>query len=226
MVDKNSKKQEIIDAFHFRHSTKKFDGNKVIPDEDMRFILETGRLSPSSFGFEPWRFLVIQNRTLRDKIKDASWGAFGKLPEASHFVIILARTDSDTKYNSPYIKDHITNIMHIPEEFQGKFLSRVEEFQRDDFKLLDNQRSLFDWAGKQTYIPLANMMTTAAQIGIDSCPIEGFNMETMNQILKEEGLLEDGHFSISVMIAFGYRVEDPPNPKARRNFDDIVKWVE
>lgn len=68
------------------------------------------------------------------------------------------------------------------------------------------------------------MMTAAAQIGIDSCPIEGFNIEKMNRLLKEEGLLEDRHFSISVMAAFGYRTKDP-RPKTRRPYDDVVKWI-
>ncbi len=224
MRNKDTLKQEIMDAFHFRHATKEFDPDKQIPDEDFRFILETGRLSPSSFGFEPWRFVVVQNPELREKIKQASWGAFSKLPAASHFVIFLARTKVDTIYNSDYLQDHLKNVSQFPEEILEKFLSRVEEFQRDDFKLLDGDRPLYDWASKQTYVALANMMTAAAQIGIDSCPIEGFNIEKMNQLLDEEGLLEDGHFGISVMAAFGYRTQDP-RPKTRRSFDDVVKWV-
>lgn len=222
--DKENLKQEILDAFHFRHATKEFDPDKKISDDDFRFILETGRLSPSSFGFEPWRFVVVQNSELREKIKHTSWGAFSKLPEASHFVIILARTKLDTIYNSDYLKDHLLNVSQFPEEHLEKFLERVDEFQRDDFKLLDGDRPLFDWACKQTYVALGNMMTTAALIGIDSCPIEGFNKDKMNQLLDEEGLLEDGHFGISVMVAFGYRAKDP-RPKTRRPFDDVVKWV-
>ncbi|MCT2537688.1 NAD(P)H-dependent oxidoreductase [Aquibacillus koreensis] len=218
-------KKEIIEAFYYRHSTKEFDPDKKIADDDFRFILETARLSPSSFGFEPWRFVVVQNSDLRNKIKNSSWGAYGKLPDASHFVIILARTKMDTKYDSTYLDEHITNVSQIPEEFKSKFLQRVEEFQRTDFTLLEGDRPLFDWASKQTYIPLANMMTAAAQIGIDSCPIEGFNLEEMNKLLDEEGLLEDGHFGISVMCAFGYRIKEP-FPKTRRAFEDVVKWVE
>ncbi|MFD2046545.1 NAD(P)H-dependent oxidoreductase [Ornithinibacillus salinisoli] len=224
MRDKDMLKQEIMDAFHFRHATKEFDPDKQISDEDFHFILETGRLSPSSFGFEPWRFVVVQNPELREKIKQTSWGAFSKLPDASHFVIFLARTKLDTVYHSEYLKDHLRNVSQFPEELLEKFLERVEEFQREDFNLLDGDRPLYDWASKQTYIALANMMTTAAQIGIDSCPIEGFHIEKMNQLLDDEGLLENGHFSISVMAAFGYRMQDP-RPKTRRPFDDVVKWI-
>lgn len=223
MREKEVLKEEILEAFHFRHATKEFNSDMKIPDDDFRFILETGRLSPSSFGFEPWRFVVVQNPKLREKIKNTAWGAYGKLPEASHFVIILARTKVDTKYNSAYLKDHFRG--RLPEEVLVKYLERIEEFQQVDFKLLDGDRPLFDWASKQTYVALANMMTAAAQIGIDSCPIEGFNMEKMNELLDEEGLLEEGHFGISVMVAFGYRVKNP-NPKTRRPFDDIVKWLE
>lgn len=225
MRDKEGLKDEILNAFHFRHATKEFDPSKKISDDDFHFILETGRLSPSSFGFEPWRFVVVQNPDLREKIKNTAWGAFGKLPAASHFVILLARTKLDTKYDSDYLKNHFKHIKHMPEEQMAKYLERVEEFQKVDFNLLDGDRPLYDWASKQTYIALANMMTAAAQIGIDSCPIEGFNMEKMNALLDEEGLLEEGHFRISVMVAFGYRAKDP-NPKTRRPYEDIVKWIE
>lgn len=224
MSTKDQIKQDILDAYHFRHATKEFDPDKKVSDDDFRFIMETGRLSPSSFGFEPWRFVVIQNPELREKIKNTAWGAYGKLPEASHFVVILARTKKDTKYDSDYLQDHFINKKKMPEDHLAKYLERIEQFQKVDFDLLEGDRPLYDWAGKQTYIALGNMMTAAAQIGVDSCPIEGFDVEKMNTLLNEEGLLEDGHFGISVMVAFGYRVKDPA-PKSRRPFEDIVKFV-
>ncbi len=224
MREKDTVKQEILDASYFRHATKEFDPEKKVSDDDFQFIMETGRLSPSSFGFEPWRFLVIQNPELREKIKNTAWGAYGKLPEASHFVVILARTKKDTQYDSDYLQDHFKNVKKMPDEHLEKYLGKIEEFQKVDFDLLEGDRPLYDWAGKQTYLALGNMMTAAAQIGVDSCPIEGFSIEKMNKLLDEEGLLEDGHFSISVMVAFGYRVKEP-NEKTRRSFDDVVKWV-
>ena len=224
MSNKDQIKQDILDAYHFRHATKEFDPNKKVSDDDFRFIMETGRLSPSSFGFEPWRFVVIQNPELREKIKNTAWGAYGKLPEASHFVVILARTKKDTKYDSDYLQDHFKNKKGMPEDHLAKYLERIEQFQKVDFDLLEGDRPLYDWAGKQTYLALGNMMTAAAQIGVDSCPIEGFDIEKMNKLLDEEGLLEDGSFGISVMVAFGYRVNEP-GPKTRRPYEDIVKFV-
>lgn len=101
MSNYETKKQEILDAFNFRHATKVFDPTKKISKEDFSFILETGRLSPSSVGYEPWKFLIVQNKEFRERLKEVAWGAQGQLPTASHFVIILARTDA--RYDSEYV---------------------------------------------------------------------------------------------------------------------------
>ncbi|WP_078427847.1 NAD(P)H-dependent oxidoreductase [Alkalihalobacterium alkalinitrilicum] len=220
---KNS--QEILDAYYFRHATKEFDPNKKISEEDFHFILETGRLSPSSIGSEPWKFLVVQNSEFREKLKKVAWGAQGQLPTASHFVIILARTIKDTKYDSEYLRNQMVNVKKFPPEVFEQKKERYKSFQEDDLHLLDSERTMLDWAGKQTYIALANMMTAAALIGIDSCPIEGFNFDEVQKILEEENLLEDGHLAVSVMVAFGYRSIEP-QPKRRKELKEIVQWIE
>ncbi|GKU82653.1 NAD(P)H-dependent oxidoreductase [Niallia sp. NCCP-28] len=224
MSKNETKKQEILDAFQFRHATKEFDPAKKISDEDFQFILETARLSPSSVGYEPWKFLVVQNKELREKLKEMTWGAQGQLPTASHFVILLARTIKDTKYDSAYVENLMLNEKNIPEEIFAQMKVRYQSFQENDLNLLESERSMFDWASKQTYIALANMMTAAAQIGIDSCPIEGFDYDKVQAILAEEGLLEDGHLAVSVMAAFGYRIREP-RPKTRKKLEDIVQWI-
>ncbi len=224
-MNHEAKKQEILEAFQFRHATKEFDPNKKISDEDFQFILETARLSPSSIGYEPWKFIIVQNPTLREKLREVSWGAQGQLPTASHFILILARTIKDTKYDSEYVANQMLHVKQIPEDIFEQMSVRYKSFQEDDLHLLDSDRAIFDWASKQTYIALANMMTAAAQIGIDSCPIEGFDFDKVQTILAEEELLEDGHLAISVMAAFGYRAHEP-RPKTRKNMEDIVQWVE
>ncbi len=78
-------KKHILDALRFRHTTKEFDPSKKISDEDFNFILEAGRLSPSSVGYEPWKFLIVQNHELRDKLKEVSWGAKGSAPNSKPF---------------------------------------------------------------------------------------------------------------------------------------------
>lgn len=224
MSNHETKKQEILDAFNFRHATKEFDPAKKISDEDFQFILETARLSPSSVGYEPWKFVVVQNKKLREKLREVSWGAQGQLPTASHFVVILARTIKDTKYDTAYVENQMLNVKGIPEDIFAQMKIRYKEFQEHDLKLLESERAIFDWASKQTYLALANMMTSAAQIGIDSCPIEGFDFDKVQQVLNEEGLLEDGHLAVSAMVAFGYRINEP-RPKTRKSMDDIVQWI-
>ncbi|MEW9052461.1 MAG: NAD(P)H-dependent oxidoreductase [Neobacillus sp.] len=223
MSHHDAKKQEILDAFHFRHATKVFDPTKKISDEDFTFILETGRLSPSSVGYEPWKFLVVQNQEFREKLREVSWGAQGQLPTASHFVVILARTDA--RYDSQYVQQLQKHVKQMPDDLLETLQPRYREFQEEDQRLFESDRALFDWASKQTYLALGNMMTAAAQIGIDSCPIEGFSRDKVNEILENEGLLEDGKLAVSAMVAFGYRQEDPARPKTRRAMEDVVQWI-
>jgi len=107
---------KILEAYNFRHACKVFDATKKISEKDFLTILETGRLSPSSFGFEPWKFLVVQNRELREKLLPSTWGAQGTLPTASHFVIILARKQKSMRYDSDYIEHMMSDIHHLPKE--------------------------------------------------------------------------------------------------------------
>lgn len=218
------KKEEILKAYSFRHACKEFDVDKKISKEDFDFILETGRLSPSSFGFEPWKFIILQNKELREKLSPVAWGAQKKLETASHFVIILARKKSEMIYNSDYIYNFMINVQKLPGEIADEKRNFYKDFQINDFKLLESDRALFDWSCKQTYIALGNMMTSAAEIGIDSCPIEGFNKEKVEKILESEGIINKNKFEVSVMVAFGYRKINPM-PKTRQNIDDIVEWI-
>jgi nitroreductase len=222
MIGTESKKQGILKAYQFRHACKAFDVNKKISDEDFHFILETGRLSPSSFGFEPWKFVVIQDEALREKLKSVSGGAQGQLPTASRFVVILARREESLRHDSAYIIKMMKDIHHMPEDvvqgLSGFYKSFVET------ELEDNDRLIFEWSCKQTYIALGNMMTAAAQIGIDSCPIEGFDKKQVTTILQNEGIINGNDFGVACMVAFGYRQEDPKRPKTRQNLDEIVEW--
>jgi nitroreductase len=214
--------QAILDVFNFRHACKTFDPGRKIADADFRFILETGRLSPSSFGYEPWRFLVIQDQALRDKLLTVTWGAKGQFPTASHVVAILVRGE-DMRAGSEYTERFMREVKHFPEEVIARRNAFYKGFQDSDFRLQE-PRALFDWSCRQAYIALANMMTAAAMIGIDSCPIEGFSQEGADRILGEAGLLEDGHFRLAVMVAFGYRV-DPQPAKTRQALEVVTRWA-
>jgi len=216
--------KEIIDAFNFRHACKIFDKNKKISIDDFNTILEVARLSPSSFGFEPWKFLVVQNMDLREKLLPATWGALNILPTASHFVIILARKKPTLLYNSDYISHIMSDIHKIPKEKAEARREKYKKFQEEDFDLLSNDRYIFDWASKQTYIALGNMMSVAAMLGIDSCAVEGFERDKLEEIVRKDFGIDTNAFGVSVMVGFGYRVNEQA-VKTRQSLEDIVEWV-
>ncbi|WP_258535731.1 NAD(P)H-dependent oxidoreductase [Bacillus sp. 03113] len=223
-VEKECLMNQIIEAYQYRHACKEFDPNQKISEKEFQFILETGRLSPSSFGFEPWKFIVLQNAEIRNKLLPVTWGAQKQLPTASHFVIILSRTKADMIHDSNYIQNFMHDIQQLPPNvIEGK-TAAYKGFLEKDFNVLESDRVAFEWACRQTYIALGNMMTSAAQIGIDSCPIEGFDKDKVEEILKEEGILK-GNFGISCMVAFGYRVIEP-RPKTRQEMEQVVEWID
>lgn len=218
-------KNTVLDAYKFRYACKAFDPSKKITGDDFNYIMETGRLSPSSFGWEPWKFVVVQNAELREKLKEFAWGAQKQLSTASHFVLLLGRKSSGTKAGSEYLQYMASDIQNLPKDIQKMKLDFYGNFQQKDFDLTDN-RKLFDWASKQVYIAMGNMMTAAAMIGVDSCPMEGFDKEKTEAILVDEGIINPDEFGLSTMVAFGYRAQDSEIfPKTRRHANEVIEWI-
>jgi hypothetical protein len=216
-------KEAVLNAFRFRHACKEFDASKMVSEADMNYILQTAHLSPSSFGFEPWHFVVVQDKDLRELLKPVAWGAPLKLDTASHFILGLSMKAAKTAWDADYIMHMMKEVKQLPEDVIEMYSKFYREFQERDFDL-DSDKKLFDWASKQSYIALANMMTSAALIGIDSCPIEGFYQEKAELLLKEKFDIDTDKYGLSYMVAFGYRKEAPAHPKSRRNFEDIISW--
>lgn len=217
-------KQAVLDAYQFRHACKAYDPARKISDDDFRFILETGRLSPSSFGLEPWRFVVVQEPQTRALIRDMAWGAREKVMECSHFVVILARQPAMLSPDGDYLPRFMREVQHLPEDAVQMRLRFFRNFSEKDFELAGHPRAFYDWACKQTYIALGNMLTAAAMIGVDSTAIEGFPLEAMNSALAGRGLYDPAQFKLSVMAAFGYRL-NAPQPKTRQRLQDVVQWA-
>lgn len=117
-------------------------------------------------------------------------------------------------------------VHHIPPETIEIMEKFFKNFSERDFAITENPRTFHDWACKQTYIALANMMTAAALIGIDSTPVEGFQLDKANSLLAEKGLMDPDEYRISVMVAFGYRAREPKRAKTRQAAADIIQWVE
>ena len=217
-------RKRIMETINFRHACKEFKEGCTIPEEDFAVIMEAARLSPSSFGFEPWKMLIVQDMPLREKIRAVAWGAQKQLPTASHFLILLARKRNELLPDSPYLSEIMQDVQHLSGEKYGAKKARVETFLKKDFKIWQGEEAMFWWASRQTYIALSNMMTAAAWMKIDSCPIEGFDRDRVEQILEEEGVLDREKFGVCCMAAFGYR-KNEQGQKLRRDLSRVFMRI-
>lgn len=216
--------EAIRDLLKRRYACRDYDPNRKISDQDFHLILEAGQLAPSSYGFEPWHFLVIESESLKQALAPIALGAQKALASASHFVIILSRTQASLRYDAPYIGYMMREVQRLPEDFCEFKQQRFETFQKEDFDLLSSERATFDWASKQSYLALAQMMQVAALRGIDSLAMEGFNRQAVTDLLTERGLLDPSEWGVSVMVAFGYGLGSVPR-KTRQSLDQLVTWV-
>lgn len=217
-----NKREEILSTHKRRFATKAFDKNKKISAEDWETIIEAGRLSPSSFGYEPWKFLLVESQQVKADLQDIAWGARNSLNGASHFLIVLAR--KHVTGNSEHVKHMVEDVFGVPYAEESPQTIFFNNFQQNDFDL-HSDRELFDWAAKQTYIALANMMTTAAYLDIDSCPIEGFNKEAVDQYLVRKGYVDPEEFGVSYMAGFGYR-DQAVSEKKRQKLSDVYHVIQ
>lgn len=221
----------ILEAFNFRHACKVFDPQRKISEGAFNTILEAARLSPSSFGMEPWQLLVIQKPEQRELFREFTWGAngatngtAGQLGTASHFCIFLAHTGETMAHHSDYLQKHLKEVKQLPDEVIGFYNTVYQKFQEQDFHI-EGDRQISDWSARQAYIALGNMMTTAALLGIDSCPIEGFEMDKAVPVLEQHFGIDPKRYIPAVMIAFGYRADEPKHTKTRRKMEDVVRWA-
>ena len=204
----------FAEAMDFRHACKVFDETKKITDEDMKYILEAGRKSPSSFGMEAWKFLVITNEELKAKLRPVCWDQV-QVTSCSHLVIVLAGIEC-VKVESG-----------IP---QKRFARREMPKEKLDFYLglyaghLDNTLSsvenTYSWTARQTFIAAGNMMTAAAVKGIDSCPIEGYDKQKVEEILG----LNPTKWQLTLVLPFGYRI-NPQSEQLRAPFEEVVEFI-
>ncbi|MFA6138621.1 MAG: NAD(P)H-dependent oxidoreductase [Sulfurimonas sp.] len=194
-------------AMHFRHACKLFDNTKQMSKEDLEFILEAGRRSPSSFGMEQWQFFVIRNEQKRQEIQKAAWGQL-QITTASELIAITYK--KGVRSSDAYIQSEF-NKFDYPEGLRNMYSQFIDP--RDD-------ATLESWSAKQVYIAAANMMTAGASIGIDSCPMEGFDKESVEKIMG----LDTDKYGLAMLVPFGYRVNEQP-PLHRSELSEIVTYL-
>lgn len=201
-------------AMGFRHACKVFDEDKKINDEEMYYILEAGRTSPSSFGMEAWKFLVITNEELKAALRPFCWDQV-QVTSCSHLVIVLAGIEN-AKVESGEVEKRFKR-RDMPQESLDFYMDIYAKHLENT---LSNDENIYAWTAKQSYIALGNMMTAAAFIGIDSCPIEGFEKENLETVLD----LDTSKYQVAVVVPFGYRVNEQ-STQLRLPFDEVVEFI-
>lgn len=204
---------QFLEAMQFRHACKAFDTDKKITKEVFEQILEFGRLSPSSFGMEQWRFKVIETPSLREELREACWNQ-PQITESSHVVVICAIT-SDVKPGAEYV-ERLFNRRNLPEEATKLYLEKYAGHHQTE---VEPYMNTYAWSAKQCYLALANMMTGAASLGIDSCPIEGFDKAAVEKVLNIDTTKE----AAAVVVTFGYRAGDQTT-QYRQELDDLLSY--
>ena len=207
-------KDKFLNAMDFRHACKEFDSTKKISTEDINYIMQVGRKSPSSFGMEPWKFLVITNEKLKEELRPLCWNQV-QITSCSHLVIVLSAIDAVTVESGIPLKRFARREM--PQEKLDFYLDLYSSHLKDT---LDTNQHTYEWTSKQTYIALGNMMSAAAFIGIDSCPIEGFEKEKLEKLLN----LDTNKFQVSVVLPLGYRI-NKQSQQLRVPFEDVVEFI-
>ncbi|WP_066893341.1 NAD(P)H-dependent oxidoreductase [Clostridium nigeriense] len=216
-------KKEILDALNFRYACKEFDKNKKIDAENLNIILESGRLSPSSIGIEPWKFLVVTNEKLKEALLPVCPGGKKQIPSCSHLIILLNRTPKDLKSDSNYLKELFSKDKEFPDELANNMLRAIKIVNENRYG--GSSEKMNGYSREQVYLALGTMLATSSLLGIDSCAIGGFDSEALTKILVDNNLLDTEHFNVCCMLALGYRNEEAPI-KTRRNFKDVVQFVE
>jgi nitroreductase len=202
------------ESLGFRHACKIFDENKKISNEDINYILEAARRSPSSFGMEAWKFLVITNEALKAKLRPVCWDQV-QITSCSHLVIVLAGIES-VKPESGIPKKRFAR-RDMPQESLDFYLKLYADHLQHT---LSSDENIFAWTAKQTAFAGANMMSAAAIRGIDSCPIEGYEQNAVEEILN----IDKSKFRLSMAIPFGYRVNEQSS-QLRLDFDEVVEFI-
>lgn len=210
--------EALLRTQRWRYAVKAFDAARKIPDAAWKALEETLVLSPSSYGLQPWRFLVVTDPARRAALRPASWGQ-SQVTDASHYVVFTSRTGMDEADVDRFIA-RTAEVRGVPAEalaqYRGMMIGDVVKGPRS--------KHIADWAARQTYIALGNFMTSAAAIGVDTCPMEGIDPVKYDEIL---GLAGSGYRTV-VACAAGYRSaadKYASAPKVRYAASEVVRHV-
>jgi nitroreductase len=210
--------EALLQQLRWRYAVKKFDPTRKIAAADWQTLEQALVLTPSSFGLQPWRFVVITEQSLKERLVPISWGQ-RQVADASHVVVFAVR--------KPLTEADVDRYVARTAEVRGVGIDALAGFKKMMMGSLIPPPTGFDihhWAALQSYIALGNFMTSAAMLGIDTCPMEGIQPDKYDELL---GLPTEGLGTV-VVAAAGYRAADDKYaalPKVRFDAADVVQTI-
>jgi nitroreductase len=193
-----------LEALHWRYATKKFDPSLRIAPDVWNALEQSLVLAPSSFGLQPWRFVVVGDPDVRAKLRAASWNQ-PQITTASHLVVLARRSPMRREDVRAFIA-RMSEVRGIPAEQLAGYQGMIEQF------VFAPGFDAEAWTARQCYIALGTLLTTAAFLGVDACPMEGIDPAAYDELL---GLPASG-FRTTVVATLGYRAADDSNAGARK----------
>ena len=195
----------LIEKLNWRYATKKFDKTKKLTPSQLEELLHAVHLSPASTGVQSYKIIVIEDAATREKLQQAAYGQ-SQIADASQLIVFAAETNLDDQYVKKLI-DHVAKTRGVDrlnlEGYEQMINGKVNSM---------NKEERITWAKKQAYIALGVLLTSAAELGIDACPMEGFSAPQFDEIL---GLNEKG-LATAVIAAVGFRAEDDAYSKLKK----------
>jgi len=184
-----------IQALNWRYATKAFDTSKKLTDEQLSIITEALRLSASSFGLQPWKFVVVTDPEVRKQLREVAWGQ-PQITDASHLIVLSVRTDVDASFVDKFVQS-VADTRGLPLEA----LKEYSDMMKGSIASRPNEEAVKEWSSRQVYIPLGTALLAAAENQIDACPMEGFDNAKFDEILG----LKAHNAESRVLLALGFR---------------------
>ena len=204
----------IIDNLKWRYAVKKFDTNKNLTQEQLNLLKEAFNLTATSYGLQPLKLVVVENKEIQEKLVPHSWNQ-QQVVQVSHLLVICVKDNYTPKEVETYF-NLVQQIRNTPDDVINPF----KEFLTAEIAK-KTQEELFIWNKNQAYIALGNLLTVCAMQQIDSCPMEGFNPEKYDEILQ----LKERNLKSVLVLPVGFRAEDDymkDLKKVRKNITETV----
>lgn len=203
-----------IKSLQWRYAVKKFDDTKSLSEEQINTLKEAFNLTATSYGLQPVKMVVVNNKEIQQKLVEHSWNQ-QQVIQASHVLVLCIPKTYSGKDVKQYF-DLVQEVRNTPDEIIGKF----RDFLVDSIDKKP-QEELFNWNKNQAYIALGNLLTVCAIEKIDSCPMEGFITEKYDEILG----LDQHNLTATLVLPVGFRAEDDymkDLKKVRKQTQDII----